>query len=192
MALWWPRFLRIAVWFIETERDRRASASPLATEAQGTLSIALPGGPFTIDARADRIDRLKSGGLAIIDYKTGQAPSGKQVAAGIAPQLPLEALMATAGTFKGVDAAPVEELSYWRLSGREPAGKITRIKEDPTVLATRVYAMISALLRKFDDPKTPYRATPRPGLLKNRKYRNDYEHLARNAEWSVSGSAEDD
>ena len=36
----------------------------------------LPGSPFT--ARADRIDRLADGGLAIIDYKTGQPPRRKR------------------------------------------------------------------------------------------------------------------
>ncbi len=56
-------------------------------------------GPFTIRARADRIDTLADGRLVIIDYKTGAPPTAKQVEAGFAPQLPLEAMIAGSRRF---------------------------------------------------------------------------------------------
>ena len=43
-----------------------------------------------LSARADRIERLADGRYAILDYKTGTAPTAPQVASGLAPQLTLE------------------------------------------------------------------------------------------------------
>ncbi|MBM3492142.1 MAG: double-strand break repair protein AddB, partial [Alphaproteobacteria bacterium] len=104
-AFWWPRFLRIARWFLDQETAwRQAGGQPLAVECQGALSLHGPAGPFTLTATADRIDRLRTGGLAIIDYKTGQVPGARRIAKGDAPQLPLEAAIAQAGGFAGVAA----------------------------------------------------------------------------------------
>ena len=71
----------------------------LITEASGTLELLRPGGRFRLTGRADRIERRHEGGLAILDYKTGTPPSQKEVDAGLAPQLLLEAAMAEAGAF---------------------------------------------------------------------------------------------
>ena len=67
-----------------------------------------------ITGRADRIDRTAEGALAIIDYKTGKAPSKKMVADGFALQLGLIGLMARAGAFAGVAGAP-DRFEYWSL-----------------------------------------------------------------------------
>ena len=48
--------------------------------------------------RASRPDRAGADGtLAILDYKTGPPPAQKEIDAGLAPQLMLEAAMAGAG-----------------------------------------------------------------------------------------------
>ena len=79
---------------------QRASARwRSSTEASGALELARPGGLFRLTGRADRIERRRDGGLAILDYKTGTPPSQKEVDAGLAPQLLLEAAMAAAGAF---------------------------------------------------------------------------------------------
>ncbi|MCG8598516.1 MAG: PD-(D/E)XK nuclease family protein, partial [Verrucomicrobiales bacterium] len=108
-AFWWPRFERIAAWFVKQEAGRRAAVTATATEVHGRIEIAGPAGPFTLTATADRIDRFADGGLSIVDYKTGAAPSDKQVWAGYAPQLPLEAVIAGQGGFEGVTPGPVAE-----------------------------------------------------------------------------------
>ena len=54
----------------------------------------------TVHGRADRIDRLADGGLAIIDYKTGAPPTQKAVKAGFALQLGLLGLIGRAGGFR--------------------------------------------------------------------------------------------
>ena len=70
-AFWAPRFARFAGWFAETEPGaaRRHHAAALA-EVEGAMVLEGPAGPFTLKARADRID-VGDGGLVITDYKTG-------------------------------------------------------------------------------------------------------------------------
>jgi len=183
-AFWWPRFQKVADWFLALEGERRATIRPLATEAAGTLTLAGPAGPFVLTAVADRIDRCPDGSLEIIDYKTGTPPSGPEVKAGKAPQLPLEALIAQAGGFEGVAPCPVSGLEYWHLSGGDPAGEVKRLKEDPGTLAEAARDGVLSLIAAFDDPATPYRSQPRPGWAPRH---SDYGHLARVAEWSAGG-----
>ncbi len=114
-AFWWPRFIHVAEWFVEEEEKRRVSSKTVATEIKATQVFDLPGGAFTLTAKADRIDRLNDGSYSIIDYKTGASPSARALHAGYAPQLPLEGMMAASGNFVGLDAGPVSDLSYWQL-----------------------------------------------------------------------------
>ena len=185
-AFWWPRFMRIAGWFVAAERDRRTEARPIAGEVSGELHLAGPAGPFLLTATADRIDRLADGGLALIDYKTGTVPTAPEVRAGVAPQLPLEAAIAACGGFAGVPAAPVRELSYWRMSGGEPAGEVKTVGE-VDALAAAARAGLERLIAVFDDPATPYVSRPRPGAAVRA---SDYDHLARLAEWSEAAAEE--
>ena len=180
-AFWWPSFEKIAEWFVEFERERRRKVQVVSSEASGELRLDLPGGPFVLTARADRIDRLSGGGLAIIDYKTGQTPTKKDIDRGFSPQLPLEAAMAVAGAFAGIAAARVEELAYWRLSGGADAGKEHVLKGDAMEYAAEARTGLERLITSFDDPARPYLSRPRPHALLRF---NDYEHLARVKEWS--------
>ena len=74
-AFWWPRFERVARWFVEHERGRRTGIANTATELTGRLEFEARAGSFTLTARADRIDTMTDGSAAIIDYKTGAVPS---------------------------------------------------------------------------------------------------------------------
>ena len=60
-----------------------------------------------MSGRFDRIDTLPDGGLAIVDYKTGKAPSAKSVAAGYSLQLGLIGAIAQAGGGILVDNQPI-------------------------------------------------------------------------------------
>ncbi len=151
------------------------------------LAIAAPLAPFTLTAKADRIDRMTDGTLTIIDYKTGALPTNKEVAAGYAPQLPLEAAIAAAGGFEDLATAPVGGLLYWRLRGGEPAGEEKPAGDDPAGLAEQALDGLERLVAAFDDAATPYRPRPRPAAAPRF---SDYEHLARVKEWSA-GTAED-
>src|SRR3546814_8896101 len=62
----------------EVAEGLEAGRKPLLAEKWGRLHIA----DVNLSGKADRIDVLPDGSLAIIDYKNGKPPSGKQVAAG--------------------------------------------------------------------------------------------------------------
>ncbi len=175
-AFWWPRFERIARWLVDEER---LGVIESLSECEGSWTLPARGGPFTITAKADRIDRLVKGGFLLVDYKTGSVPPAKQVQTGYAPQLPLEGAILRGNGFKGVSGSPAA-LEYWRLSGGEPAGERCLIDAgDPGALIDRVVARVEALINRFDDPATPYLAVPSP--LWAPRY-SDYRHLERFAE----------
>jgi ATP-dependent helicase/nuclease subunit B len=186
-AFWWPRFERIARWFVAEERVRRAAIVGRAaivesrSECQGVLVIPARGGPFTITAVADRIDRLATGELVLIDYKTGALPDRREINSAVAVQLPLEGAIARDGSFGGLSGRAAA-LEYWRLSGNEPAGMRYPIAEDPDALIDRVAAAVRALIERFDDPATPYCVVPDPQWTPRF---SDYAHLERRDEAEI-------
>ncbi len=190
-ALWWPRFERIAEWFIGWERRRRESGiSVLKTEANGSLEFDLPGGPFLLTARADRIDRLTDGNLGIIDYKTGATPTGPQMESGLEPQLPLEGAIARNDGFLKLGEAAVTELMYVQLSGGRQPGREKRPKLE-TGVARIIDDNLQGLLRllgRYDLQPTPYRSRQR---FQYQQQVGDYDHLARFKEWGLGGGDEE-
>ena len=180
-AFWLPRIARFAEWFAATEPARRDGVTGIATEVAGSRVLEAPGGPFTLTARADRIDRSSSG-LIITDYKTGTPPKDKDVIDGTAPQLPLEAAIARAKGFAGLDTDTILALRYVRATGGTPAGKEQTVKSDDVhALADFCIDQLGQLVRAYDNPQQPYRAVRRARF----DYRyDDFAHLARVAEWS--------
>jgi ATP-dependent helicase/nuclease subunit B len=174
-AFWWPRFERIARWFAAEEAIRRPRLAELRSEVKGELVIPAPGGPFTIFAIADRIERCETGELAVIDYKTGSVPEKAAVEAAIAVQLPLEGAIARAGGF-GITAGPIAALEHWRLGGGPGGERLPLGNDDPVALINRVLGDIAAFIARFDDPRTPYRAVP---AAKWQPRYSDYTHLER-------------
>jgi ATP-dependent helicase/nuclease subunit B len=175
-AFWWPRFERIARWFVAEERVRGPGVVESRCEAAGRLAVPSPAGGFTITAIADRIDRLADGGLTLIDYKTGTVPGKAEIENAVAVQLPLEGAIARDGEFDGMSGRPAS-LEYWRLTGSEPAARRAPIGgDDPAGLIDRVLASVRALIDRFDDPATPYRAVPAPRWTPRF---SDYRHLER-------------
>jgi len=183
-AFWWPRFERAARWFVEQlGRDAEAGAAkPLATEVKGEMDFDRADGPFTVRGKADRIDRDGEGRLTVIDYKTGGVPSPKEIAAGFAPQLPIEGLIAAQGGFEAVDPGEIAGLAYWRLSGGDPGGEIKPVGGDIAEVLEDTHDRLERLIAAFDDPATPYLAQPRPDWAA--RY-SDYGHLERLGEWAV-------
>jgi ATP-dependent helicase/nuclease subunit B len=150
-------------------------------EVEGAMVLEGKLGPFTLKARADRID-VGEGGLTISDYKTGNVSELKRRAEqGRAPQLPLEAAIAMAGGFAGLPADAVLSLRYISASGGEPPGQECALEADVTGLAREALAGLGRLIATFDEETTPYRALRRARF----NYRfDDYAQLARVAEWS--------
>jgi ATP-dependent helicase/nuclease subunit B len=175
-AFWWPRFERIVRWLVTQERAHRSLVAESISECEGSLTLPAPGGPFTLTAKADRIDRLAAGGFLLVDYKTGSLPSKKAVEWGFAPQLPLEGAILRDGNF-GVAAGAPAGLEFWRLTGGFPVGERRPIgDDDPDKLIQSVLDRVRSLIERFDDPATPYLVEPAPQWAPRF---SDYRHLER-------------
>jgi ATP-dependent helicase/nuclease subunit B len=111
-ALWSPRLLEAIRWVEQQEIvNRENGRRPIAAESWGEATLA----GVDLYGKADRIDRLADGGVAIVDYKTGAAPRQKAVEAGLALQLGLLGLIAREGGFEGVSGEPRAH-EYWSLT----------------------------------------------------------------------------
>jgi ATP-dependent helicase/nuclease subunit B len=194
-ALWWPRFLRITKWFSDWEIARRDQLAAIEAEINGEIPIPLGNDrTFILSARADRIERRRDGTFAILDYKTGQPPTGKQVRMGLSPQLTLEAAILRGGGFAAIPAgASISDLIYVRLSGNNPPGEERRLElkirqadtaQLPDAAADYALAQLKALIRKFEDENEPYTSL-NLSMWANRY--GQYDDLARIKEWSAAG-----
>jgi ATP-dependent helicase/nuclease subunit B len=172
-AFWWPRFERIAAWFVENEATRRSDGAKIESEIQGEYKI----GDFTLYAKADRIETDSDGNISIIDYKTGTVPAPGDIALGLSPQITLEGLIASKGGFSDFTEHEIKELLHWKLSG---GAEITEEKTTKPELIKEAEEGLKSLINLFTNANTPY--LPCPNADKAPKY-NDYEHLERVKEW---------
>ncbi len=122
-ALWQPRLVaaleRFEGWIAEHAAQGR---TVLASEIDGEMTFA----GVKVLGRADRIDRLADGTLAIVDYKTGRVPTKREVEAGFALQLGLLGLIAANGRFTcrrtgAVVTGAASAFEYWSF-GKEDEG----------------------------------------------------------------------
>lgn len=185
---WRPRLIRIGDALTEQEREWRKTARIFLSETKGAMELSAPAGPFTLSARADRIDRMHAGGFALIDYKSGGTYGKKAMRSGDLPQLPLEALILENGGFAGAPAgSQTVHLAYWIATGKRAGPLEIRVFEDEPDAALSdvmetVHDGLMTLICTFDDPTTPYYSVPR---LDRAPRFNDYEHLARLKEWAA-------
>src|SRR5690606_19524672 len=163
----------------------------LRVEEKLRLSFPAPAGPFTLTAKADRIE-LSAAGAAVLDFKTGQVPTAKQMKSGFAPQLTLTgAILAEAGL---ADRGPVEpeELTYVRVVGRKVPGQVATHAAGPEAAALSLAALegLQRRVARFDDPDTAYPSWVAPQFMGT--FGGNYDHLARVWEWHVVGAEDGD
>lgn len=177
---WWPRFKQVARWFI----DEQSLRSPQKTwcEVRGSISFNTPEGPFTLTAKADRIDKDGQGNITLIDYKTGKPPSVKDMQQGLSPQLPLEAAMIINKGFSKVGER-LATMEFWWLKGGSEGGILQPYNKDLEQLANEALEGLRHLVTHYDDPSATYPAMP--WSTKALTY-NDYAHLARIQEWRAA------
>jgi ATP-dependent helicase/nuclease subunit B len=189
LALWRPRFHRAARWFIGVERARRIDITRTFVELRGELNFKSTGGDFLLHGRADRIDELRDGGGAIVDYKSGKPPTNKQVKQIIAAQLPLEAAMLADGGFSAAGKLAPKELIYIHFSGGAKPGDVQIIEGNAAELGEKAVQLLTARIAQFDDETQPYFPRVMPYRADQA---GDYDHLARVREWSLAGWGEAD
>jgi len=182
LALWRPRFIGAARAFVDFEQERRGAIAASHLEKRGTLDL----GGFTLTGIADRIDILRDGRAAILDYKSGAIPSAKQVEQLLSPQLPLEAAMLAEDGF-GIGKFTAEELIYVSLAGGAKTRDPSYVR-NPVTLAGEAVAQLARRIAWFSQRETPYRSRVKPYRA---EIAGDYDHLARVKEWSPSGWGEE-
>lgn len=191
---WWPRFEKIADWFLQHEESWREKAKFVGAELEGRAELDIDGDVFELYGRADRIDKV-SGGYALIDYKSAGQFSVRALADGSLPQLPLEALILGKGRFaekqsgKSLSSGPSAYLGYWKMTGGSEAGKEISVTDKVDAVVAKIEEVFADLVIAYRNPAMPYACLPNPALAP--RY-NDYEHLSRFKEWAVQDDAEPD
>ena len=189
--IWLRRFDRAAELFLAFEREREPRILKRHAEIKGEWSFpALDG--FRLSGRADRIDERVDGGLEFIDFKTGGVPTPGAMKDFLAPQLPLEAAMAAAGGFPAVPSGSTTAMTYIKI-GLGPEAFVLKPYAPPDgqtldqvgeAMAIRLQGQVSALL--LTDRPLPAQVLPDPG----RRFRGEFDHLARLEEWAVAEEEE--
>ena len=187
LAFWWPRFERIARWFIfDWEANRQDRVAGRHAEIKGSIKLPMAGGDFSLRGRADRLDMMHGDGLSIIDFKTGAPPSARQVLPGFAPQLALEGYMAKLGGFDDIPrGVEVTDMEWIQLSGgRDPGVVKSGVEKDYAAedIVELIGKRLLALITAYDDPNKGYQSRARPMF---ERFESPYDHLARVKEWSL-------
>jgi ATP-dependent helicase/nuclease subunit B len=182
-AVWRPRFLNAARAFLDWERSRATVIASSHLEVRGRMRLDAPAGPFELACIADRIDMLKDGGAAIVDYKTGRLPDKKWLVRFLMPQLPLEGAILAADGFDGMAAQPATQLIYLRFAGKDDRDLVLE-----GTMAEEARMRLAGRIAWFDLEDTPYHSRIAP---QNARIAGDYDHLARVREWSASGWSEE-
>lgn len=192
-SLWWPRLARALEWIDLTVTAARAEGrTVLDSEVDGEMTFA----GVKVHGRADRIDRLPDGKLAVVDYKTGSPPTGRMVAEGFALQLGVLALIAEAGGFAGI-SGEAGRFEYWSLtkSAKSPTGfgfvdepilegrKQSGLPRDEFL--DRIRGFLDDAIKRWIKGRDPFTARLNPDLGGY----NDYDQLMRLDEWQARGPA---
>jgi ATP-dependent helicase/nuclease subunit B len=177
-ALWQPRLMQAIRWIEGEEvRNQALGRRPLAAEKRGEATID----GILLHGKADRIDRLPDGSLAIVDYKTGKAPTQTAVDAGFSLQLGLLGLIAEAGGFEDISGHSRAH-EYWSLSKyRDHFGRCVRPdnKMGPDEFLEHARRNFGEAARKWLTGDEPFTAKINPAYAPY----GDYDQLMRLEEW---------
>jgi ATP-dependent helicase/nuclease subunit B len=173
-------------WVAQMERERRADQPVILVEQEGVLRFDSDAGEFLLTARADRIELTRDGYAHVLDFKTGGAPTAKEVRTGFSPQLTLTGAILAAGGFDAAGKRAPGDLIYLRVTGRRPAGE-TMVRaaagSESESMSEQALSGLMALIGRFDDARHPYLSRTAPQFVHG--HPSDYDHLARVYEWSA-------
>lgn len=175
--IWLPRFNEIAKWLIKFEEARRSIVgNKIHSEIKGEYSFNTLLGEFTITAKADRIE-VCDNQVSIMDFKTGQSPTGKDILSGHSPQLTLEALIALKGKFDGVEKNLItKEMLYLILASGDRLGDVVPVNHDLEQLVLAAEIGVKNLLEYYHTENSAFVACPSE---QHSPTYNEYAHLER-------------
>lgn len=187
-AFWLPRIEPSLRWAAEQVWQAKAEGrTPVATEVSGVHELD----GIRLSGKADRIDRLADGSLAVVDYKSGAAPSGNAAFEGLDNQLGLLGLLAEMGKLDGVAGGPIASLEYWSLKADRAKGtqgsiapthggrRKLKTAEDAVARAYDSFAELTAAYLLGEGVFAPGDAAKRYP---------DYDQLMRRDEWFGRGN----
>ncbi len=187
----WPSIAATLTAFVGWENERRPRCTAILVEQRGELDILLNDNSlFCLSATADRLELRDDGSLAVIDFKTGAPPSNREVIAGFAPQLTLEAAMAKRAAFAGLPLTSAVQGLYVKLFKGEGLQEVGLGDPEHAFdsLVDEHFAGLTVLLNEFRDEATAYLPRPYPQFAARFA---PYDHLARVKEWSATGGLAD-
>lgn len=186
-AFFAPAIADTLSWFEGFHAGCLALGAPTVIEEKGELLIEDGHAPFTIKARADRIDLTREGEAAIFDYKSRRIPTKSQAKV-FDVQLPLTALIVEGGGFAALGPRKVAEFYYLRTVLRKDKDNETGAAGGEAAdIMRKVGDGLKRWIAAFDDPGTPYLSQPRPQFVD--EY-GEYDLLARRREWSIAEGEE--
>jgi ATP-dependent helicase/nuclease subunit B len=185
--------------FLQLDRQWRLDTVPYLLETRAECKITTKHNEIELKAKADRIDIWGQYGIAIIDYKSGKAPSSVEIVSGKKPQLPLEMMMATAGAF----GKPVEinhiKAEFWHVkdghSFESQNLNDIKIRGENNITAPELIQhtieQFSELMDLMLNPSTPFHVIPPSGWTMM-ETDEKIHHLARTDEWAFLYDGADD
>lgn len=171
--------------YYEWLKSRDGHVAERHFETYYSYEMEIASGRVSLRGRADLIETLSEGGLAITDFKTGKPPSFRQVKTGLEPQLPLLAVIVEKGVSKKGPKGSADELFYFGL-GTDTGAKSVSGKDYPVpALMDEAEAGFRKLMESYLQPGQPYLSGPRIQFAA--KY-SDYDRLSRKKEWADAGA----
>ncbi|MEE4538052.1 MAG: PD-(D/E)XK nuclease family protein [Erythrobacter sp.] len=190
-GLWQPRILAALEAFERLiGEDAKAGRTILASEIGGAMMVD----GVRVHGRADRIDRLADGTLAIVDYKTGKPPSASRVEAGFALQMGVLGLIARDGSFEAEGTAINGEATcfeYWSLAKKDAnlgyRDKPLKVDGKKSGLAPEEFLLrhedhLQTAISKYITGREPFTAKEKPDYPGF----TDYDQLMRLEEWRIA------
>lgn len=183
-----PLWLRAGDAYLRWSKQRDGHRVDFETEKEARITFDSAAGPVELKAKADRVELLSDGTLAIVDFKTGQPKTAAQVERGLEPQLALEAAIAARSPFGRIGPAKTSELIYFRMSlsaqtTSEKNGQPLSFDTGSTMdIAEASLKGLQDLIEQYADPNQPYYSKPRVEFAWSV---SDYDRLARRAEWTT-------
>ena len=186
-SFWQPHFRRVAGFLAKLEDELRQDRLAVHAELSGKIEFIIHGEMHTLTARADRIDVLNDGAVRIIDYKTGEPPSPRQVEVGLSPQMTLEAAIVMQQGFRSISPKAVREAIYLKIGRGRDGLKVKSAVTDKgpglEALAQQHFVGFQTLLGFYMETSSPY--LPRLRSEKD-EADEDYDHLSRYLEWQLA------